>query len=320
MTPINVKNFKRLLDSSGYHSDKARYLVSGFTQGFDFGYKGPLQRTDILDNIPIKPGVGSPREMWNKIMKEVKERHYAGPFERPPTKYYVQSPLGLVPKAGNKTRLIFHLSYDFGESHHQKSINWHTPPELCSVRYNDLDQVVRNSLKILKHMNASQLWYAKSDCSNAFRIVPGLPHKRFLLTMKAPHPVTKVIYYFVDKCMPFGASISCAIFQAFSDALRHIVEWKITMTMFIEPALTNYLDDFLFLAINAILCNGQVRVFLQICATIGCPISMEKTEWASQLLTFLGILMNGKMLTLSIPLEKKFKATQLLNLAIERKR
>ena len=107
---------------------------------------------------------------------------------------------------------------------------------------------------------------------------------------------------------------------SFSDALRHIVEWKVSMTMFIQPVLTNYFDDFLFLAINAILCNGQVRVFLQICATIDCPISMEKTEWASQLLTFLGILLNGKMLTLSILLEKKFKTTQLLNLAIQKKK
>ena len=41
-------------------------------------------------------------------MKEVKKHRFAGPFEVPPTKYYVQSPLGLVPKSGGqKTRLIF---------------------------------------------------------------------------------------------------------------------------------------------------------------------------------------------------------------------
>ena len=50
-------------------------------------------------------------------MKEIKERRYAGPFmkENFPFVNYIQSPIGLVPKAGNKTRLIFHLSYDFGE-------------------------------------------------------------------------------------------------------------------------------------------------------------------------------------------------------------
>ena len=44
-----------------------------------------------------------------------------------------------------------------------------------------------------------------------------------LLVMKAKHPKTGKIYYFVDKCLPFGSSISCAIFQAFSNAISHIV-------------------------------------------------------------------------------------------------
>ena len=48
-------------------------------------------------------------------MKEVNEHRYAGPFNELPFKYHVQSPVGLVPKAGNKTHLIFHLSYDFGD-------------------------------------------------------------------------------------------------------------------------------------------------------------------------------------------------------------
>ena len=76
MTPNNVKNLKRLLDSSCYHSVKARYLVSGFTQGFDFGYRGPLQCTDISDNIPIKPGVGSPREDHERSKRKTLSRSF----------------------------------------------------------------------------------------------------------------------------------------------------------------------------------------------------------------------------------------------------
>ena len=41
--------------------------------------------------------------------------------------------------------------------------------------------------------------------------------------MKARHPRTKVVKYFVDKCLPFGAAISCAIFQALSNAIAHLV-------------------------------------------------------------------------------------------------
>ena len=106
-----------------------------------------MDRQNLSANIPIRQGVGSLTEMWNKVMKEVKEKRYAGPFEMPPTQYYIQSPIGLVPKAGNKTRLIFHLLYDFGEADRDKSINWHTKPELCSVKCNDLDFAVKQSLE-----------------------------------------------------------------------------------------------------------------------------------------------------------------------------
>ena len=61
-------------------------------------------------NIPLT--MGSPTELWNKIMVEVKAKRYALPFKAIPYKYFIQSPVGLVPKdKGKKTRLIFHFSY-----------------------------------------------------------------------------------------------------------------------------------------------------------------------------------------------------------------
>ena len=315
--------FKHILAVSKYDKLKSIKLVNGFTCGFDLGYRGPENRCDEADNIPFKPGVGSETEMWNKIMKEVKEHRYAGPFKRVPFKNYVQSPIGLVPKAGNKTRLIFHLSFDFKtgkvQEDHRRSINYHTPKELCSVKYRDLDHAILNSLQILKQAKDgnAQIFYAKSDCSHAFRILPILVSFRIFLVLKARHPVTKIWYYFIDKCLPFGTSISCANFQEFSNALSHIVGWKIECTLHItNPALTNYLDDFLFMALKLLQCNNMVRVFLEICKAIGCPVSMEKTEWATQLLVFLGVLLNGKSLTLSIPLEKCNKAVDLLQSAV----
>ena len=135
--------------------------------------------------------------------------------------------MGLVPKAGGKTRLIFHLSYDFGPSEHQKSINYHTPEDICKVRYNDLDAAVRNCMHIMQQTGTKVLFFGKTDCSHAFRIMPiKISHRKFL-TMKARHPKTKKWWYFVDKCLPFGSSISCAQFQAFSDALKHVAEWSI---------------------------------------------------------------------------------------------
>ena len=56
---------------------------------------------------------GMQKTCGTKLVKKVNLGRYAGPFLNIPFKNYVQSPVGLVPKAGNKTRLIFHLSYDF---------------------------------------------------------------------------------------------------------------------------------------------------------------------------------------------------------------
>ena len=107
VTPIKVDVLHRFLRDSNYDEQKTKFLIDGFTNGFDLGYRGPTNRRDLSDNIPIKEHIGSKLDMWNKIMKEVELGRYAGPFKKPPFDNYIQSPIGLVPKAGNKTRLIF---------------------------------------------------------------------------------------------------------------------------------------------------------------------------------------------------------------------
>ena len=115
-------------------------------------------------------------------MKEVAENRYAGPFryDELPFKNFVLSPLELVPKAGNKQCLIFHLSYDFGPKESDKSINYHTPHELCTVKYQDLDHVVSCCLKLmdLAQNGSTGIKYSKSDSSNAFRILLVLVDQR----------------------------------------------------------------------------------------------------------------------------------------------
>ena len=68
-------------------------------------------------------------------MLEVSEGRLAGPYEVIPYSNYIQSPVGLVPKAGGKTRLIFHLSYNFSDKPEDASVNGSTPKELCTVHY-----------------------------------------------------------------------------------------------------------------------------------------------------------------------------------------
>ena len=272
------------------------------------GYQGPEKRRDTSNNIPFTPGVGDKWEMWDKMLKEMEKGRFAGPYSDIPFENFVQSPVGLVPKAGNKTRLIFHLSYDFQNG---KSINHWTPKEICTVNYNDLDQAVRLILKLMKQRNyQGPIFFAKSDLMSAFRILPILPKQRNYLIMKAENPnvTPRTFFYFIEKNLSFGGSISCSHFQHFSEGLRHIFERRTGKA----GQIINYLDDFLFFGTSVEECDFMVRNFLSTCQEIGFPVSLDKTEWGTDRIVFLGILLEGNFHRLAIPLDKQIKATHML--------
>ena len=303
-TPVNVGAFKELLEESQYDSNETDFLIDGFTNGFSIGYDGPEDVKITSPNLKFRE-VGDPITLWNKVMKEVKENRYAGPFEKIPFENYIQSPIGLVPKDGGKdTRLIFHLLYPrVGKT----SVNANTPPEICSVKYPDFNDAIQLCLQA-----GRSCFIAKSDMKSAFRNL-GIKRKHWkFLIMKAKSPIDGKVYYFVDKCLPFGASISCSHFQRFSNAVKHIVQYKTS------KKLVNYLDDFLFAALRKFMCNSQVKVFLQVCETIAFPISLEKTFWGSNKMVFLGLLIDTINQLVCIPVEKIEKARLLIESIIHK--
>ena len=297
-----------LLRNTNYDEDETQFIVDGFTKGFDMGYRGPMKRQDSSSNIPLKSR--TKKDLWNKVMQEVKLRRVAGPFSKILFKYFVQSPIGLIPKNNGKHRLIFHLSYDFGEN---KSINQCTPKELCSVKYNDLDVAVWYSLKLT---TKDTTFYGSMDLSSAFRILPTKPEQRCLTIMKAEDPISGRVFFFVNKNLAMGSSISCSHFQQFSNCLRHITECIAGVKM----RLVNYLDDYLFMSLSKVRCLDLMNKFKEICEEIGVPIAAEKTIGPTCRLIFLGILLLGDLKLLCIPIEKKNKAINMLNAMLDRKK
>ena len=93
---MNVAELDRLLKLSNYDEKEIAFLTEGFSKGFDLGYRGPTHVKQTSKNLKFV--IGNSTELWNKVMKEVKENRYAGPFEEIPFENYIQSPLGLVPK------------------------------------------------------------------------------------------------------------------------------------------------------------------------------------------------------------------------------
>ena len=76
--------------------------------------------------------------------------------------------------------------------------------------------------------------------------------------------------FFVDKCLPFGASISCAIFQRVSNALAHILKSKVKHIVY--KGVTNYLDDFLNIALSKKTCNEMLQMFHELFKWLGVPL------------------------------------------------
>ena len=163
VTPINVQNFENWLHRSEYDPEETHFLVQGFKCGFSLEYMGPRERKNLSNNLPFK--VGDKHDMWSKIMKEVSLGRYAGPYTDIPYSFYVQSPVGLVLKANDKTRLIFHLSYDFPDF---KSVNHYIPKELCSVSYRDLDTAVKRCIEILRQHPDTNIWIGRLIWSRPF--------------------------------------------------------------------------------------------------------------------------------------------------------
>ena len=303
VSPVNVDMLEALLRESQYDEEETRFLTHGFRFGFDIGFRGNIK--NVRRTAPnLKLRVGSEVILWNKIMKEVKLKRYAGPFCEVPFPEFIQSPVGLVPKdSGRDTRLIFHLSYP----RDGESINSCTPKDMTSVSYCDFADAV---LRCLQEGISCSI--AKSDMKSAFRNLGIKPEHWCLLILKAKSPLDGKIYYFVDKCLPFGAAISCSHLRRFSDCVAHLVKFRTQKTP------VNYLDDYLFAALCKALCDWQVNVFLDICNSIAFPVSLEKTFWGQTTLVFLGLLIDTVHQFISIPVDKVQKAREMIHFILNK--
>ena len=317
--PVNIDRMQSLLTKVNYNKDKTEFLIDGFRNGFDLGYRGKI--TGIQKTAPnLKLRVGNQTILWNKVMKEVKVKRYAGPFKQIPFEDYIQSPIGLVPKdSGRDVRLIFHLSYPKDGD----SVNSQTLKELSSVQYPSFDDVVHRCLEEIKFTESlpdstkpvlKNIFVGKSDMRSAFRNLGIRPDQTKFLVMMAKSPIDGRTYYFVDKCMPFGAAISCSHFQEFSNAVAFIVKTKT------GKWAINYLDDYLFVASLKIWCDNQIRMFLEICQDINFPVSMEKTVWGDTIVIFLGLLIDPKNKLICVPMEKLHRAIILISELLQAKK
>ena len=177
------------------------------------------------------------------------------------------------------------------------------------VTYPDFSDVIRICIEI-----GVSCKLGKSDMRSAFRNL-GMRLMDFpSLIMKARIPLDNQWYYFIDKCLPFGSSISCAHFQRFSNSIAFVMKIQTGC----KPV--NYLDDYLFAALRRLWCNQLIQSFLELCEKVRFPVSLEKTEWAQGIVIFLGLLIDAARQVVCIPINKIVKARELIAEVLQKKK
>lgn len=192
-----------------------------------------------------------------KMDKEISLGRIVGPFNSPPLSTLQCSPIGLIPKQQpGEWRLITHLSFPKGSS-----INDGIPDDMCSVKYLSFDRAVE-----IVQQEGRGAFLAKCDLKSAFRLLPIYPGDFDLLGFKFQGK------YFIDKCLPMGASISCSLFESFATFLEFQVRC-ITGSQ----SICHYLDDFLFVArAPSLACQKLLTSFQDMCLEMGVPLAPEK--------------------------------------------
>jgi len=280
-SPINLTSLSKFLSFYPNKSDSIE-LLKGFQQGFSLNYQGPRLPTDA-NNLPSARKY--PDILQGKIDKDVEAGRIAGPFVSRPLPTLRISPLGLVPKKDGDFRVIHHLSYPA-----LSSVNDFIDESSTSVKYSSIDDAVEMIQSLGKGAKLGI-----SDIKKAFRLLPVWPGDFDLLGFRI-----KDKFYF-DKCLPMGASISCALFEQFSTFIQWAVEYESDS----KPSILHYLDDFLFGGKSETTqCQETMHKFEQVCTSLWVPIANEKTKGPSTVITFLGVEFDTINMELRLPSEK----------------
>ena len=255
------------------------YILSGIANGFHIGFSYQSHRCSSAGSN-MQSALENSEVVQDYLDKEVALHRIVGPMLSPPGTQL--SPFGVIPKSNQpgKWRLIVDLS-----SPDSRSVNAGIEPELCSLNYLRLDEVIQQIARIGRN---TQL--AKMDIESAYRMVPVHPGDRHLLAVQWKGRI------FFDTRLPFGLRSAPKIFSAVADALQWVfcrqgVTW-----------VAHYLDDFITMGPpGGRECQSNIDLMLVACRRLGVPIAPEKCAGPASVMVFLGFELNTDEMVIRLP-------------------
>ena len=232
------------------------YILNGITNGFRVGFNRAVTCRPATSNL--RSALDNAAVVQECLKREVSLGRIIGPISYEARVAGTQlNPFGVIPRSSQpgKWLLIVDLS-----SPENGSVNTGIEPELCSLHYLRLDEVLS---AITQAGRGSQL--AKMDIESAYRMIAVHPDDRPLLAVQWAEKI------FYDTRLPFGLRLAPKIFTAVADALQ----WSFTRQGVTWVA--HYLDDYITLGPpNSEVCGENLDRMLTTCRRFGVPVAPAK--------------------------------------------
>ena len=287
-TPIDIDKLETELANHPNRTFVSN-LLSMLREGARIGYSGP-RFSRVSPNLIS--AVQHPEVVTLNLNKEVNLGRVAGPYSFPPLPALQCHPVGVVPKKHSSDwRTIYHLSYPQGDS-----INDHIPKDPFSLSYVRVD----DAISIIQSLGKGA-FMAKTDLKSAFRLIPVHPDDWNLLGIYWQSR------YFVDMYLPFGLRSSPFLFNQLSDS----IEWILKHNYGLHHVI-HILDDFFIAEPSKVLCLESFSTLLRVFMSLNAPVVASKTIGPSQVLEFMGIVLDSVRMEARLPDDKLTRIRDLL--------
>ena len=286
-TDIKIESWRELATNS----KEDVQLLDMIQFGFPLGYNGPI--TNTSEPINHQSANQFPNDISQFIAEEKAHGALIGPFNDSIFDQWQHvSPMMTRPKADpTKRRIITDLSFP-----PQQSVNAYIKKN-CSTGEDRVHSLptVQNVVDHIQAMGPGVTLFT-IDVNRAYKNFRACPLDWPLLNIMWPDETGRPQFY-MDTAMPFGARLSSLHFQRVADFIvRALMREGITACM--------YLDDLIVIAPDAITAYIQFDRVRDMFKALGLPEAVAKTQPPSHKVTFLGIEINTRDMTLAITKQK----------------
>jgi hypothetical protein len=157
----------------------------------------------------------------------------------------------------------------------------------------------REAMDAIGDLDQDEILLAKVDVKAAYRLVCVAPNSIHLLGGRVADE------FFVDRCLPFGARVSPALWWIVMDAIKSAVVQAVQRAVPGVLLATFYHgDDLLFIMRKCDAAVAAYQCILGTMAQLGVPLSAAKCLSPRRALTFLGLWFDLDARTVSVPRDK----------------